>query len=175
MSNKALYFLLDSIAGLESWFLNRRRFLTLSVLACIVNKNYCGGNILRSYTFLIITAVALSGCTSGIFNDTQKPRRLVHDVYFELNDDSENARTKLIDDCYKYLSNHPGVVFFAAGELVDSHNRDVNVRDWHVSLHIVFKNKGFHDRYQNAPDHHKFIELNRDNWQRVRVFDSYTK
>ena len=131
---------------------------------------------MRRYTFLIIiTAVALSGCTNGLLNDRQKPRRLVHDVYFKLNDDSKASRTKLIDDCYEYLSNHPGVVFFAAGELVDSHKRDVNIRDWHVSLHIVFKNKDFHDQYQNASDHHRFIELNRDNWKNVRVFDSFIK
>ena len=131
---------------------------------------------MRRYTFLIIiAAVALSGCTSGLLNDSQKPRRLAHDVYFKLDDDSQAARAKLIDDCYKYLSNHPGVVFFAAGELVNSHKRSVNVRDWDVSLHIIFRNKDFHDQYQNAQGHHKFIELNRDNWQSVRVFDSYTR
>jgi hypothetical protein len=138
-------------------------------------KNCCGGHIVRSYTFLIITAVALSGCTNGFLNDSQKSRRLVHDVYFKLKDDSEASRTKLIDDCYKYLGKHPGVIFFAAGELIDSHKRDVNIRDWNVSLHIVFKNKDCHDQYQNAPDHHKFIELNRDNWESVRVFDSFIK
>jgi hypothetical protein len=124
---------------------------------------------------IIAIAVALSGCTNGLINNRQKSPRLVHDVYFTLNDDSEAARTKLVEDCYKYLSNHPGVVFFAAGELVESHNREVNVRDWHVSLHIVFKTKDCHDRYQNAPDHHKFIELNKDNWSSVRVFDSFIK
>jgi hypothetical protein len=115
----------------------------------------------------------LSGCTSGFLNNSQKSRQLIHNVYFKLNDDSENARVKLVDDCYKYLHNHPGVVFFAAGELVDSHKRNVNVRDWDVSLHIVFKNKTFHDQYQDAPEHHKFIELNGDNWDSVRVFDSF--
>jgi hypothetical protein len=129
--------------------------------------------------FALLTAVAIivsiSGCTNGLIVNKQKSPQLVHDVYFALNDDSEVARSKLVEDCYKYLSSHPGIVFLAAGELVESHQRDVNVRDWQVSLHIVFKNKDYHDQYQNAPDHHKFIEENKDNWKTVRVFDSFIK
>jgi len=119
--------------------------------------------------------VSISGCTSGPVINRQKPHHLIHDVYFTLKDDSETARSKLIDDCYKYLSDHPGVVFFAAGEVVESHERDVNVRDWQVSLHIMFKSKDYHDKYQKAPDHYKFIEENQDNWKSVRVFDSFIK
>jgi hypothetical protein len=124
----------------------------------------------------VITALLiLSGCAEELVTNRQKFPRLVHDVYFTLNDDSEAARAKLVKDCYKYLSNHPGVVFFAAGELVESHERDVNIRDWDVSLHIVFKSKDYHDQYQKAPDHSKFIDENRDNWKSVRVFDSFVK
>jgi hypothetical protein len=131
----------------------------------------------KKYALLITVAVVLSisGCSNVLFINKQKSPQLVHDVYFALNDDSDAARSKLIEDCYKHLSNHPGIVFFAAGELVESHKREVNVRDWQVSLHIVFKSKDYHDQYQNAPDHHKFIELNKDNWKSVRVFDSFIK
>jgi len=129
----------------------------------------------RALLILITVAAALSGCTNGLVISRRKSPHLVHDVYFTLNDDSEAGRAKLVDDCYKYLSNHPGVVFFAAGELVESHKREVNVRDWDVGLHIVFKTKDHHDRYQEAADHHKFIELNQDNWSSVRVFDSFIK
>jgi hypothetical protein len=124
----------------------------------------------------VITALLiLSGCAEELVTNRRKSPRLVHDVYFTLDDDSETARAKLVKDCYKYLSNHPGVVFFAAGELVESHERDVNIRDWGVSLHIVFKSKDYHDQYQKAPDHYKFIDENRDNWKSVRVFDSFVK
>ena len=51
-------------------------------------------------------------------------------------------------------------------------DRPVNVRDWDVGLHIVFKNKEAHDRYQQAERHKKFIEENKDNWKTVRVFDT---
>jgi hypothetical protein len=131
----------------------------------------------KKYALLIaiVVIVSISGCTNGLFESQQKSPQLVHDVYFALNDDSDAARSKLVEDCYRYLSNHPGIVFFAAGELVESHQRDVNVRDWQVSLHIVFKNKDYHDQYQQDPDHNKFIEQNKENWKSVRVFDSFIK
>jgi len=132
---------------------------------------------MRKCVLLIIVAaiVSISGCSNGLFENQQKSPQLVHDVYFTLNNDSEAARSKLVADCYKYLGNHRGIVYFAAGQLVESHQREVNVRDWQVSLHIVFKSKDHHDQYQNAPDHHKFIEQNKDNWKTVRVFDSFIK
>jgi len=52
-------------------------------------------------------------------------------------------------------------------------NRPVNDPDFDVSLHIVFVNKAAHDKYQEHPRHLKFIEENKDNWEKVRVFDSY--
>ncbi|HUT44815.1 MAG TPA: Dabb family protein [Sedimentisphaerales bacterium] len=132
---------------------------------------------MRNCAFFIAAAVAvsISGCTNVLVVNRQKPHHLIHDVYFTLNDDSETARLKLVDDCYKYLSDHPGIVFFAAGQIVETHQRDVNVRDWQVSLHIVFKTKDYHDQYQKAPNHYKFIEENEDNWKSVRVFDSFIK
>ena len=132
---------------------------------------------MRKYLLLIVflAALILPGCTEELVINRQKSPHLVHDVYFALNDSSEAARSKLVKDCYKYLSNHHGIVFFAAGELVESHNRDVNIRDWDVSLHIVFKSKDHHDQYQKAPDHYKFIEENKDNWKSVRVFDTFIK
>jgi len=131
----------------------------------------------RNCVLLIAVAVvvSISGCKTGPVVNRQKPHHLIHDVYFTLNDDSEAAKSKLVDDCYKYLSNHPGIIFFAAGEVIEAHQRDVNVRDWQVSLHIMFKSKNYHDQYQKAPDHFKFIEENQDNWKSVRVFDSFIK
>jgi hypothetical protein len=40
---------------------------------------------------------------------------LAHNVYFSLNDPSAAAVQDLVESCKKYLSRHPGVVFFAAG------------------------------------------------------------
>ena len=41
-----------------------------------------------------------------------------------------------------------------------------------VALHIVFTNKAAHDKYQEAESHKQFIEENKENWKKVRVFDA---
>ena len=97
---------------------------------------------------------------------------LSHDVYFSLKDSSPAAKKKLVDACKKYLSGHPGEVFFAAGTLAKDLDRPVNDRDFDVALHIVFKDRAAHDQYQDAARHKQFIEENKANWKKVRVFDS---
>jgi hypothetical protein len=47
--------------------------------------------------------------------------------------------------------------------------------DFDVSLHVIFKDRATHDVYQTAPRHLKFIELQKDNWATVQVFDSNLK
>lgn len=100
---------------------------------------------------------------------------LSHDVYFTLKDKSEAARSRLVAACEKYLKGHPGEVFFAAGRLAPDLAREVNDREFDVALHIVFRSKADHDRYQSHERHKKFIEENQAGWARVRVFDSYVK
>jgi hypothetical protein len=97
---------------------------------------------------------------------------LAHMVYFSLKDNSAAAKEKLVAACKKYLNKHPGTVFFGAGTLVEDLKRPVNDRDFDVALHIVFENRAAHDRYQTAKRHVQFIEENKDNWTKVRVFDS---
>ena len=97
---------------------------------------------------------------------------LAHNVFFALKDNSAESKKKLVDACKKYLSKHPGEVFFAAGTLNEELNRPVNDRDFDVGLHIVFKDKASHDKYQDAERHLKFIEENKELWAKVRVFDS---
>lgn len=98
-----------------------------------------------------------------------------HMVFFQLKDNTPGARQKLVDACKKYLKEHEGVVYFSAGSISDDFKRDVNDRDWDVALHLVFKNKAAHDKYQDAKTHKQFIEENKDGWKKVRVFDSEIK
>jgi hypothetical protein len=102
----------------------------------------------------------------------EKRNLLVHNVYFTLHDDSPEAARRLVEACYKYLQNHAGVVYFAAGTLVGDLTRPVNVRDFHVGLHVVFADRRAHDEYQTSPNHVQFIEENRSTWKQVRVFDT---
>ena len=84
-------------------------------------------------------------------------------------------RQKLINDCNKYLTDHPGTVYFSVGTQVDDLARPVNDREFDVALHVVFKTRADHDRYQTAERHIQFINENKPTWKRVRVFDSYLK
>lgn len=99
-------------------------------------------------------------------------RMLAHNVFFSLHDNSPAAKQRLIGACKKYLSAHPGTVFFACGTLAEELNRPVNDRDFDVGLHLVFQDQAAHDAYQEAPLHEQFIAENKDNWKKVRVFDS---
>lgn len=98
---------------------------------------------------------------------------LAHIVYFTLNDASDAACDQLVDACHKYLKDHPGVEFFAAGRLGEEFSREVNDKGYDVSLHVYFTDKAAHDAYQTVEDHLTFIAENKANWKKVRVFDSY--
>jgi len=97
---------------------------------------------------------------------------IVHSVYFSLKDNSPQAREKLMAACKKYLTKHPGEVYFAVGSLAEDLKREVNDRDFDVNLLIVFQDRKAHDQYQAAPRHKQFIDENKDNWKKVRVFDA---
>jgi hypothetical protein len=99
--------------------------------------------------------------------------RLAHNVFFKLKDSSPAKVEELVAACKKYLNVQPGIVFFAAGTLVPDLTRDVNDRDWHVGLHLVFLDRAAHDAYQDDPMHNQFIAEMKPNWAGVRVFDSY--
>lgn len=111
-----------------------------------------------------------SSCTAA-----ETDRMLAHDVYFSLMDNSAQAKDKLIAACKKYLSGHPGTIWFAAGPIGEEFQRDVNDRNFDVALHLVFANKAAHDKYSTAERHMKFIEETKANWKKVRVFDSYVE
>jgi len=97
---------------------------------------------------------------------------IAHNVFFQLHDNSDAARAKLIRACQTYLTGHPGLAFFAAGTIERGLVRPVNDRDFDVSLHLVFESRQAHDDYQDAPRHHTFVEENKAGWAKVRVFDS---
>lgn len=97
---------------------------------------------------------------------------LAHNVFFTLHDASPSAQEALVRACHRYLKDHPGVVFFAAGTRATELVRPVNDLDFHVALHIVFHDRESHDAYQAAELHHQFIRENQANWKQVRVFDS---
>ncbi len=104
--------------------------------------------------------------------DAPAGKMLAHNVFFTLTDSSEAKIDELVAACQKYLSGHPGTAFFAAGGLVPDLNRPVNDMEFHVALHVIFDSREAHDQYQVAERHLQFIEENKGNWAKVRVFDS---
>jgi hypothetical protein len=125
---------------------------------------------------VVATAAALVAPLAGRARTTSTAAdgpQLAHMVYFKLKDNSGASRAKLAAACKLLLAGHEGTVSFATGTLAGDLNRDVNDRDFDVSLHLVFANKAAHDKYQEHPLHLKFIAENRENWEKVRVFDSY--
>jgi hypothetical protein len=130
----------------------------------------------------LATALAVLVCVAAAWfapaSQAAEPagaQMLAHNVYFKLNDQSDAAKAKLVAACQKYLKGHQGTAFFAAGTLAAEFDREVNDRDFDVALHIVFRSKADHDRYQVHERHEKFIAENNANWAKVRVFDSYVK
>lgn len=134
-----------------------------------------------SHTLLILLCVAFGGTMVGYLAasaaddpaaDPEAGAPVVHNVYFSLKDRSKESVDKLVADCKKYLAERPGVTYFACGAVSEGLDRPVNDRDWDVGLHVAFKDRASHDRYQEDPEHLKFIAENKDNWSRVRVFDT---
>ena len=129
---------------------------------------------------LLTTALVIGGCCPGNCPDKacsmqtqhKEPQMFSHNVYFTLNDASDEKVDALLADCQTYLKDHPGIAFFAAGKVSDDHDRPVNDRDFDVSLTLVFDSVAAHDTYQVAADHKTFIERNKANWKQVRVFDA---
>ena len=97
---------------------------------------------------------------------------LAHCVYFSLHDRSEASVAKMLSACRKYLTGHPGTVFFSCGTPNQELARPVNDRDFDIALVIIFDSKQSHDAYQDAPVHAQFISENKPSWRQVRVFDA---
>jgi Stress responsive A/B Barrel Domain len=127
--------------------------------------------MIRTSTLAALIAMTVP-LVAGTTNTAADPQ-LAHMVYFKLNDSSGANRAKLVAACKAFLAGHAGTVSFAVGTLAGDLNREVNDREFDVSLHLVFVNKEAHDKYQQHPRHLKFIEENKENWAKVRVFDSY--
>jgi hypothetical protein len=118
----------------------------------------------------IVLSCALNGRAEK--SEAGSEAMISHDVFFTLKESTPEARKKLVEACKRYLSDHDGTVFFAAGARGEEFSRPVNDRDWDVGLHIVFKNKAAHDKYQDSPKHKQFIAENENTLKKVRVFDT---
>ena len=99
---------------------------------------------------------------------------LSHAVFFTLKDRSTAARDKFVASCQKYLTNHEGTVSFSLGTIADDvEEPGVSVRDFDVALLVVFESKEAEAKYLKAERHLAFVDENKADFAKVRVFDSY--
>jgi hypothetical protein len=99
--------------------------------------------------------------------------RIAHNVFFTLKDPSPERIAGLQAACDQYLNVQPGIVYYAAGPCCSELDREVNDRDWHIHLLIIFVDKPAHDAYQVDAVHNQFIDEQKAYWAKVRVFDSW--
>jgi Stress responsive A/B Barrel Domain len=122
---------------------------------------------------LAAVAIALAGSLSVGASKTGAGPQVAHMVYFKLKDSSGANRAKLAASCKLFLTGHDGTVSFGVGTLAGDLNGPFNDHDFDVSLHLVFVNKDALDKYHVSARHDKFLEENKETWEKVRVFDSY--
>ena len=123
------------------------------------------------FTATLVAALLLAAPEDKV-PAVKTPAQIGHMVYFKLKDATPAAKLKLVAACDQYLEGRAGVVYYSAGVRGGDFKRDVNDLDFDVALHLVFKDKASHDDYAVHPEHLKFIEENKENWAKVRVFDS---
>jgi hypothetical protein len=118
-----------------------------------------------------LAAVLLVGAVTHSAEKTGP--QLAHMVFFTLKDQSKEARAAFVASCHKLLADHEGTVSFSVGVIAEDVVEPVSVRDFDVALHVVFEDKAARDKYLEHPRHKEFVEDNRANFAKVRVFDSY--
>ena len=123
---------------------------------------------------LCLPLLGLGACRGlhGAGNSAARDPMLVHSVYFTLREDTPAKRAALIASARENLAPIGGIAHFAIGERDEGLVREVNDLDFDVALLVVFHDRAAHDRYQPDPRHQKFIADGKDNWEKVRVFDS---
>jgi hypothetical protein len=119
----------------------------------------------------LATLLALTA-SPGADAREQKGSQIAHMVYFTLKDNSPAACEKVVTACKKYLTKHPGEVYFSAGVIAKEIKSQVNDQEFDVGLHIVFEDMKAFEQYRDAPRHLEFIKEGQANWKKVRVFDS---
>jgi hypothetical protein len=123
---------------------------------------------------LAVSLLLAAGAVSRSAEKAGAEPKLAHTVFFTLKDHSPEAREKFVASCRKYLTGHVGAEFFAVGAIAEDVNEGaVSVRDFDISLHVVFSSKADEATYLKHPRHLEFVAENKASFEKVRVFDSY--
>ena len=95
----------------------------------------------------------------------------IHTVYFWLKAGSTDVQKKqLLTDCRELLAAIPTVRKLYVGVPAGT-ARGVVDNTYGVGLTVLFDDAAGHDAYQPHPLHDRFIERNKETWDRVMVYD----
>jgi hypothetical protein len=95
----------------------------------------------------------------------------IHTVYFWMRSGTgENERAQLVRDCREYLGKIPTVRHLWAGVPAMT-PREVVDNSYGVGLTVVLDDSKAHDVYQEHSLHKDFIARNKQNWDRVQIYD----
>lgn len=95
----------------------------------------------------------------------------IHVVYFWMKPGtSDAARAQTVEGCKKYLAKIPAVRHLWTGRPAMT-PREVVDNSYDVGLCVVLDDSAGHDVYQEHPLHKDFIAENKENWQRVQIYD----
>lgn len=98
---------------------------------------------------------------------------LVHTVLFKFKPGSTDVQIQsCADDARNLLANIETVHSLYIGSPADTEVRPVSVRDFDLSLTVLFESIADHDVYQTHPLHDDFIANSKDNWSSVAVHDA---
>jgi len=129
----------------------------------------------RLLAVALIPALTLVAIASAVaFTKKDAEPRQAHSVFFTLKDNSPEARAEFVKSCQKYLTGHEGAVSVSFGTIAeDVVEPNVSVRDFDISLLVVFENKEAGQKYLVSPRHLQFVKENKEKFAKVRVFDTY--
>jgi len=97
---------------------------------------------------------------------------LVHTVFFKFNESSTEVDIQsCADDARNLLAKIETVKALYVGSPADTVVRPVSVRDFDLSLTVLFDNIQDQNVYQDHPLHDEFIANSKDKWGSVSVYD----
>lgn len=122
----------------------------------------------------LTTLMGLTTLAVGALRPAAESPQLAHMVFFTLKDQSPEAIARFVASTRDNLAGIEGSTYFSVGTFAkDVDEGAVSVKDFDVALHVVFKDKATKEKYLVDPRHVKFVEDNRAQFAKVRVFDSY--
>jgi len=124
----------------------------------------------RKFIAASIASLASASVLSGEMKTQQN--RLVHNVYFWLNNPHSDEDRQALINGLKTLKRIPSVKSLHIGLPANTENRDVVDNSFSVSEIMYFDDVAGQNEYQAHPIHKAFVEKHAKLWKKVVVHDS---